>query len=681
MKSRISGRPAMQRIALGALVLGLCGVMIPSQALACGGCFSPPGPNLVVQDAERVLFLRDAKTKTSRVWVEVRYSGPAENFGWVLPVPKVPKVGVGNSYVFDRLDQAVAPRFFTKFANGSENCNFGDADSSGVGCGAMGSDMASGGRAESAGNFSTGNADGGKNAVVVLEKAKAGPYNFEVVQSKSSDALFKWLNDNKYDTPKSALPVIESHVAKGDVFVAVKLDNEAGVNDIRPITLEMQDAEPCVPLRLTAIAASNNMAVVVYLLGQGRAVPKNHMHVEVNETKLRWAGGVNNYTQVLAQAIDEAAGRAFVTEFAGPSKDVAVTLPEFGFRIDSTALFSNAIPNPQANGFGPTREPPVGGFDASPWKAGALFPEAFLNGDAFKGAKTQFDVAFALQQSQFIVTDETAALFEQHTALAALMGKTKLVEFWTQVRAGQVGLKKETANKAVDGGKLYDDLKVGIIEPIYIVNDALKASGNTLTRLHLRIDPAEMDRDPIFAFNADLPAVSNVHSAEMKVVCTKGDFTEDAMRLTLKSGSWIIPGARIDFQANQASQVSTSTTVALNEDSRFKSAPFASRVELLDETGDPVPVPKAQIDLVDTAIKGAVVGTPSLSKDLALTGELAVWTPPKSDPDAGLLTSAENAHPDDSGCSQALHSHSRATGLALVLLLCGLVVGLRRRRA
>jgi hypothetical protein len=31
----------------------------------------------VVQDAERVLFLRDAKTKRSVVWVEVRYTGNA----------------------------------------------------------------------------------------------------------------------------------------------------------------------------------------------------------------------------------------------------------------------------------------------------------------------------------------------------------------------------------------------------------------------------------------------------------------------------------------------------------------------------------------------------------------------------------------------------------------------------
>ncbi len=90
------------------------------------------------------------------------------------------------------------------------------------------------------------------------------------------------------------------------------------MNLIRPVVLEMQDADPCVPLRLTSIAASEELSVVVTLAGPGRAVPMNHLAVEVNSTRINWFGQANNYQQLVAAAIDEAAGRAFVTESAQP---------------------------------------------------------------------------------------------------------------------------------------------------------------------------------------------------------------------------------------------------------------------------------------------------------------------------------------------------------------------------
>ena len=94
--------------------LAVC--LITQPAWACGGCFGPPPPPqapqnfAVLQNAERVLFVRDPNTKKSTVWVEVRYAGLAEGFGWVLPLPKQPKVGVGTVKVFDALDKAMAFR-------------------------------------------------------------------------------------------------------------------------------------------------------------------------------------------------------------------------------------------------------------------------------------------------------------------------------------------------------------------------------------------------------------------------------------------------------------------------------------------------------------------------------------------------------------------------------------------
>ncbi len=651
-----------QRPSLIATLLIL--LIVPVQGFACGGCFNPPGPSLVVQDAERVLFMRDNKTGKTRVWVEVRYSGPAEDFGWVVPLAALPAVGVGTGYVFDRLDQAAAPRFVTTIKSGLENCYFSDSNQS-LGCAASRASGLSG--SDFALASSAPNEGGDGRAVSVLAKDQVGPYDYEIVQSASPDKLYKWLNDNGYNTPEAAKPVISNHVTKGDVFVAFKLKNNAGVNDIRPVTFEMQDAEPCVPLRLTSIAASDNMAVVVYLLGPGRAVPKNNFHVVVNETKLRWEGGVNNYEQVLAQAIDEAAGHAFATEFAGPSAQVEVRTPDTAISRDITALFANNVvdPNSPLGPVGPT-EPD----SSSMWAPGQLFDADLFQVAPFAKAKTATDVVNALKQTQLAVSSEVAADLEAATGLAAAAQEPQVQQFWNSIRNGSLKAQAGLSN-SVDGVALHKALKDGFVDPVQRVREALAADGNTLTRLNLRIDPAEMDRDPIFGFHPALPEVSNVHHAELVQVCPGGDSTISDMRVSLSSGSWIVPGSKTTNSFGTESI--TATTAQLNVDPRFIEAPFASKIEVLDEQGDPVPVPQAQIDLVDSALKGAELGKPSLSPDLVLSGPLARWKAPASDPHASLLSGAVAAHMQgsDSGCMQAAKAGKRDLS-ALVLLLCAL---------
>ena len=100
--------------------------------------------------------------------------------------------------------------------------------------------------------------------------------------------------------------------------------------DIAPIILDFQEQSPCVPLVLTQVAASPDMPVKAYVLGKERAVPTNWLHVTVNEKKLdwfslqnNWWGGENledSYHTTLIDAIAEAEGHAFTTEFAGDSK-------------------------------------------------------------------------------------------------------------------------------------------------------------------------------------------------------------------------------------------------------------------------------------------------------------------------------------------------------------------------
>ncbi len=651
-------------VALGLLAAGALLVLSPTDVLACGGCFSPPGPGLVVQDAERVLFHRDPVTKTTIAWVEVRYSGPAKDFGWVLPLPKPATVGVGSSYLFDRLDQAAAPRFVTKRAFEQEGCVYDDvATSGGFGCSSM--DMAdkavSAPQAANSGGFAAD--EDGQNGVKVLAKDQAGPYDYVLIQAKKAEPLLKWLNKYGYNTPEAAMPIINSHIEKGDVFVAFKLSSGKGVEEIRPVTLEMHDSDPCVPLRLTSIAASEDMNVIVYLLGPGRGVPKNHMHVVLNPMKLRWPGGVNNYPQALAAGIDEAAGRAFVTEFSAPAKGLQIAAPPSGFGMNAVALYSQQIA-PLSTG-GINRK--------SPWMAGALFDEGFLDVSAFAKAQTISGIVEAIRREKVLMVGDFATTLESHTKLAERHGAADVLTWYTQLRAGAINVQNHLWNEKVDGESIAQGLKVGIIDPIYDVAQIMKGSAR-LTRLAMRISPQEMDRDPMFGFNPDLADVNPLHTAEVKQVCTGGDSFIDATRLTVDGGgSYILRNNEPQFTFTEPTGTKTSSTL----DSRWKDAPFALNIEVLEESGAPVPVHESDVKLVDQAIAGAIPGAKSLPGDITLKTVTKRWAMPPDDGDALKAAVADKARVDNSGCTLGRGVRGSLSMLGL-LLLCGLLLGWRR---
>ncbi|MBI5609352.1 MAG: DUF2330 domain-containing protein [Deltaproteobacteria bacterium] len=587
------------RLALvSAVLLTLLGA---GQAWACGGCFSPPSPDTkqtVVQNAERVLFLRDDKTKLATVWIEVLYAGLAQDFGWVLPLPKLPKVSTGPRAVFDALDQRLGFRVAVRQLP-SENCrdprqgcqpasaakDTSASDTSG--------DFGAGARWEDYNNPKV-------EGVDVLAQGYTGPYEYAVIKGTEADKLYEWLTKAGYATPEKAKPILQIHASKGDVFLAVKLQNGQGVQAIRPIVLEMDDAEPCVPLRLTAIAAQDDMTVTVNLVGSGRAVVKNYFDVVVNPLRLLLLDAKtpvpclpdaapgsqchvpSNYAQVLASAIDEAAGHAFVTE---------ASLPAIAM--------------------------------------GKLSPLVDLDLSGLKAAKTLLDVANYLAVAPLPLDDDVVAaiagpvgqtgLFMDQTAADTLASLKACGLYWKKPNAadactsGKVTLSKAKAEKAnVSGEVMAASLQSSIIDPLFKVGTAIAAAART-TRLVLRISPDEMDRDPVFAFSASLPEVKPTRNVQKNTVCTQGwSNGEQRTRLSIDAmGSWLLGNTAII-------------------DPLFGKTPAAWIVNVQDEAGEPLTVATGDIAKVDLAIAGAVPGTPSLPKDLVLA-PASVWTPPNSD--------------------------------------------------
>src|SRR5256885_8712181 len=97
----------MKRVALLSLSLVLAAG--GGRARACG-CFTPPDPSVpVVQAGERILFaVKDSKVTAH---IQIRYSGDAREFGWLLPLPSLPTLQVGTDELFTALVNSTQPDY------------------------------------------------------------------------------------------------------------------------------------------------------------------------------------------------------------------------------------------------------------------------------------------------------------------------------------------------------------------------------------------------------------------------------------------------------------------------------------------------------------------------------------------------------------------------------------------
>ncbi len=77
---------------------------------------------------------------------------------------------------------------------------------------------------------------------------------------------------------------------------------------------------PMLPLVLTSIAAVQDMEIVTYVLADERYAPDNYGDARIYDDQVTLnADGTSDYDELLPGWIDEAGGRAWATEFAGPT--------------------------------------------------------------------------------------------------------------------------------------------------------------------------------------------------------------------------------------------------------------------------------------------------------------------------------------------------------------------------
>lgn len=475
-------------IVLAAVSVALGLALTPTDADACGGTFCDAGPTVmpVDQSGENILFVIEDGTVEAHV--QIQYQGDPEAFAWIVPVMAIPEIEAGSDALFQNMLAATVPTFQTTSV--FDDCGSGGRRGGGFGgCSSFDSDDRALGSAADMDGAGVPFDDGPQ----VVSRGTAGAFEYAVLEGGSIDGVLEWLDENGYAQDDEAPAELQAYLDKQFLFVAFKLRGGTGVDEIHPVVIRYEGDEPCVPIRLTRIAATDDMGVRAFFLGESRVAPTNFRSVELNLAAIDWQNLGSNYESVVTQAVDAEGsdGHGFVTEYAG----------------DSAVVPSDGILNPL--------------WDAQRYREAT--------------PATAVD-ELALQELLTCSGDSCSAT---HPLIAGVLERFLPRPAGVSFEAyyGCVSCYEEADLESWDPGAFADELEARIIGPAEHATDVLSQHAY-LTRLYTTLSPQEMTLDPIFHENADLKEFSNIHSATMVFTCEGPDYVEfdDGTRLAV-SGS------------------------------------------------------------------------------------------------------------------------------------------------
>ncbi len=310
----MSPRRPICRITFALIPLLVASLLAPAASHACGGFFCGGVP--IVQNAEQIIFRQDGNQVAAIV--RIQYSGPAEDFSWVVPVPGIPDVDTSSEMLFTNLERITRPSFRLEIEG--DGC---DSD--------IVNDLAGAFPVPQAG---APNQDG----VTILEEKPVGPFNVRIVASDDPEAMANWLIENNYDLNDRGRELLAPYIEAGMNFVALRLQKDKDTGDLVPLRMVYNTSRPMVPIRLTAVAADPDLGLLVYLVGPAQAIPTNYPAVEINYARLNWFqsfSGYQQYQALVTAAMDEVGGHGFATDFADPANDVVASTPEVSVLEDA----------------------------------------------------------------------------------------------------------------------------------------------------------------------------------------------------------------------------------------------------------------------------------------------------------------------------------------------------------
>ncbi len=428
----------------------------------------------VDQTGETILFAIDNGYVEAHIQIEYD-GGDADQFAWLVPVPEVPEIEVGSF----RLVQAVLDG--TRPVYGVQNRSICDDPSAGDGTGSTFISAPDGG-----------GAGWGEDPVVVAQDV-VGAFQYAILQGGSAETVTEWLLDNGYSVQTEAPAILDEYIAEGHVFVAFRLRHGQGVEDIHPVLVRYPGTEPCIPIRLTRVAAKEDMDIRALFLGEARVVPTNYRHVQLNRARLDWPSFGANYRELVTLAVDApmADGRAFVSEYAGTTAVIDAST------LDSSQLDASVLESIRA-------------VDA----VAALEAMGVVLCDA-EQCQWLHELSSSLLH-EFLPVPEGV---EEHAFYSCLSCYAGLID-----------------PRAWSAPAFAAAFQERIVAPMQH-GEELLATWPYVTRLYTTISPHEMTTDPMFAENDALADVPSRYGAERQQDCCG-----DVMRLPGGRMVWLLDG-------------------------------------------------------------------------------------------------------------------------------------------
>ncbi len=182
--------------------------------------------------------------------MQVKYEGPVDEFGWLIPVPNLPSVQRGSMECFYELSQYTQKQFETGWQHNQTR-------SIPMSLGVEGADKS-------------------EPPVKVVEIKTVGAYKIAILSTKDSSALGKWLNTNQFYFPTNKTDVLDAYIKRQWYFIAVKINLKSGLEplstfrklasgELNPLQISFVSDRCVFPLKISSVNGQPS-EVQVYVL-------------------------------------------------------------------------------------------------------------------------------------------------------------------------------------------------------------------------------------------------------------------------------------------------------------------------------------------------------------------------------------------------------------------------------
>lgn len=302
------------------LPLAMAALLVPQIGHPCGA-FIPQNQEDEVIDmtSQRTLIVMNGKQVS--FYAQVSYSGNAQAFSWVYPLPGVPEVAEADGAIFEELDSMTRPVVHYDPCDNDGGNTFMCAGAASDGSkGALG--------IEDTRNWQD---------VTVWDSGQVGIFDYEVISGTTAQALLDWLEKNAYVLPDDSMPAVQHYVDNKWFFLAMKVSpQELGVDKFDPIIKMSFEAEKVeYPVVMSSISALEEMGIILYIIADRPVRSANFDNLRIEADDLIFYGweGESNYEDVFKQRAASGAGHNFVVEFTDQIVEEQFTSEELGAEI------------------------------------------------------------------------------------------------------------------------------------------------------------------------------------------------------------------------------------------------------------------------------------------------------------------------------------------------------------